>query len=180
MLILGVLRAYQTTKSFAGVYSQEWVEKLASEKQRVELALAERQALAGKLEEQSRALSISNRDLENFASIAAHDLKEPLRKVAIFGERLQSKAADLLDKKGHQNLDVMVSGAKRMQALLDSLLTYSRVTTQGHSFEETDLNAVIEAVTSDLSEAIQENDVKISCSELPTVQADYTQMRQLT
>lgn len=180
LLSLGVLRAFQTTKSFAGVYSQEeWVEKLASEKQRVELALAEREALAEKLEEQSRALSRSNRDLENFASIAAHDLKEPLRKVAIFGERLQSHTAESLDEKGRQFLDVMVSGAQRMQALLDSLLTYSRVTTQGQSFEETDLNAVIEAVTSDLSEAIQENDVRISSSKLPTIRADYTQMRQL-
>lgn len=180
LLSMGVLRAFQTTKSFAGVYSQEeWVERLASEKRRVELALSEQEVLTLKLEEQSRALARSNRDLENFASVAAHDLKEPLRKVTMFGERLQSHAAESLDEKGRKFLDVMVSATHRMHILLDSLLTYSRVSTQVHSFEDTNLSEVIEAVKSDLAESIHESKTRISCSKLPIIQADYTQMRQL-
>lgn len=131
------------------------------------------------LEIKTRALEHSNKDLENFASIAAHDLKEPLRKVTTFGDRLDAYIGEHLDDRSRKYLDAMVHAAERMDSLLDSLLAYSRVSTRGHAFENTDLNSILQAVTSDLSELIRENNAQINLGNLPVVQADQAQMRQL-
>ncbi len=142
-------------------------------------SLKETEKARTSLEEKSKALAQSNRDLENFASIAAHDMAEPLRKVRMFGERLADHSGPSLDEKGNQYLAVMVSGASRLQALLNSLLEYSRVNSKGGEFVNTDLNAVLNDVQNDLAELIRDNAAEIHIDKLPAINADYTQMRQL-
>lgn len=124
-------------------------------------------------------LEQSNRELEDFASIAAHDLQEPLRKIQAFGDRLNVKFRTLLSEDGGDYLDRILSSAGRMRKLIDDLLTYSRVSTKGKAFEPTDLNQVVRDVLSDLELRIEQVKGKIEVSPLPTLDADPSQMRQL-
>lgn len=124
-------------------------------------------------------LARSNGDLEQFASIAAHDLQEPLRKVLAFSDRLQSKYADKLDEQGLDYLNRMQQSANRMKTLIEDLLTFSRVATKGQDFIRTDLNQIARGVVSDMEIAIRETGATINFDDLPTIDADPLQMRQL-
>jgi PAS domain S-box-containing protein len=124
-------------------------------------------------------LEASNRELQDFASVAAHDLQEPLRKIQAFSDRLKNKYRELLGDDGKDYLDRMLGSAKRMQTLIDDLLSYSRITTQAQPFVPTDLNQVIEDVISDLEIRIENTHGKITHAELPKIDADPSQMRQL-
>lgn len=126
-----------------------------------------------------KKLEISNRELQDFASVAAHDLQEPLRKIQSFSDRLQSKAKDLLPTEMLDYLDRMQNSANRMQTLINDLLTYSRVTTKAQPFVAIDLKNIVEQVTSDLEVRLEKTNGKILIDNLPTVDADPTQMRQL-
>jgi signal transduction histidine kinase len=128
----------------------------------------------------NRKLSESNRDLTDFAYVASHDLQEPLRKIMAFGDRLKSKYSDELGETGSDYLDRMQNAAGRMQTLIEDLLTFSRVTTRGEPFVETDLNGVVRGVVSDLEVAIERAGATVEVGEFPTVQVDPSQMRQLT
>lgn len=133
----------------------------------------------GQLRIYASQLEQSNRELQDFASVAAHDLQEPLRKIQTFGDRLNTRFSSTLSSDGHDYLDRMLSSAKRMRKLIDDLLTYSRVTSNSHPFEQTDLNHVLHEVLSDLEVAIEQFTGKIEIAPLPTVLADASQMRQL-
>ncbi len=122
------------------------------------------------------ALARSNEELQQFAYVASHDLQEPLRKIKAFGDRLESKFADTLGDEGSDYLERMQSAAGRMQALINDLLTYSRVTREAKLFAESDLNQVVEAVLSDLEVRIEELGAHVEVGHLPTVEADATQM----
>ncbi len=124
-------------------------------------------------------LEQSNRELQDFASIAAHDLQEPLRKIQAFGDRLNTRFAQALGEEGRDFIERMLASAKRMRRLIDDLLTYSRVTTQAKPLEITDLNQVVAEVLSDLELRIEQTGGKVSCDRLPTIDADVSQMRQL-
>jgi PAS domain S-box-containing protein len=124
-------------------------------------------------------LERSNRELQDFAYVASHDLQEPLRKIEAFGDRLRAKCADVLSDDGRMYLERMQSAASRMRGLINDLLTYSRVTTKAQPFAPTDLNAVLEGVVSDLHVAIERSGAQIEVGRLPTIDADATQMRQL-
>jgi two-component system, LuxR family, sensor kinase FixL len=124
-------------------------------------------------------LEQSNRELQDFASIAAHDLQEPLRKIHAFGDRLQTRFGAVLDNDGRDYLERMLSSARRMRKLIDDLLTYSRVTTKVQPLEPTDLNQVLKEVLSDLEIRIEQAKGKIERGPLPTLDADSSQMRQL-
>jgi two-component system, LuxR family, sensor kinase FixL len=124
-------------------------------------------------------LESSNRELQDFASIAAHDLQEPLRKVLAFGDRLNTRFGSLLGEDGRDYLERMLSSARRMRKLIDDLLTYSRVATQAKPFETTDLNEILAEVLSDLELRIEQAHGKIEKENLPTIDADPSQMRQL-
>lgn len=124
-------------------------------------------------------LEVSNRDLQDFASVASHDLQEPLRKILAFGDRLRSKCSDTLSEQGQDYLQRMMDAAQRMRDLIDDLLTLSRVSSQGNSNVPVDLAAVVEQVISDLEVAIEQSGGRIEVGELPTIDADPTQMRQL-
>ncbi len=131
------------------------------------------------LKENNEDLARSNRDLQDFASVAAHDLQEPLRKVQVFGDRLKATCSDTLGEKGLDYLERMQGASSRMQALIEDLLLYSRVTTKAQPFVEVDLNQVVREVISDLEVRIEQLGGRIEVANLPTIDADPTQCRQL-
>lgn len=124
-------------------------------------------------------LESSNRELQDFASIAAHDLQEPLRKIETFGDRLTKRFKNELAEDGRDYIDRMLTSAKRMRRLIDDLLTYSRVTTKAKPFEKTDLKQIVNDVLSDLEVRIEQTGAKIEVGELPEIEADPSQMHQL-
>jgi signal transduction histidine kinase len=132
-----------------------------------------------RLETMTRELQRSNKALEEFAYVASHDLQEPLRKVRTFGDRLQSRYGHLLDETGIDYLTRMQNGSTRMQALIDALLTYSRITTKAQPLAPVDLNDVVAEVLSDLEVAIESLRATVTIRCLPSVAADAIQMRQL-
>lgn len=124
-------------------------------------------------------LQRSNRELEQFASVASHDLQEPLRKIQAFGDRLHARFRDGLGEQGRDYIDRMLYSAKRMRTLIDDLLEYSRVTTKAQPFAVVDLTQVVQEVTSDLETRLQQTGGRVDISPLPTVRASPLQMRQL-
>ncbi len=133
-------------------------------------------------EEQARyaaELERSNKELEQFAYIASHDLQEPLRKIRTFGDRLQMKCDQQLDEVGRECLARMQDAAQRMQRLIDGLLTLSRVTTQGQEFVRVNLEEVVQEVVRDLEAQIEKVQGRVEVGHLPTIYADPLQMRQL-
>lgn len=131
------------------------------------------------LSERAGELQRSNKDLEAFASIAAHDLQEPLRKLRTFGDRLKKRFASSVDADATALVDRMSDAAARMQLLIDGLLNYSRAGRRSQSFGPVDLNLIAGEVVADLSAAIEKSGGTIEIGPLPTVFADPTHMRQL-
>ncbi len=132
-----------------------------------------------RLKETAEELKRSNEELERFASVASHDLQEPLRKIQAFGDRLQAKCGDVLSEQGRDYLERMQNAAARMRTLINDLLTFSRVTTRGQPFSPVDLAQVAREVLSDLEVRIGQTGARVDVGDLPTVDADSTQMRQL-
>jgi PAS domain S-box-containing protein len=124
-------------------------------------------------------LEHSNRELEEFAYVASHDLQEPLRKIQAFGDRLETKYAAELPAQARDYIDRMRSAAKRMQVLINDLLSFSRVSTRAQPFVPVDLGAVAKEVARDLEVRAHETGGSIVIGELPTIEADPLQMRQL-
>ncbi|NVK54851.1 MAG: CHASE3 domain-containing protein [Alteromonadaceae bacterium] len=124
-------------------------------------------------------LSRSNRELEDFAFVASHDLQEPLRKIRAFGNRVSTGYESVMDERGKDFLRRMLNAAERMSMLISDLLEFSRVTTRGKDFVSTDLNNVMESVLDDLEIKIEETSAVIDVDDLPTIQADTSQMNQL-
>lgn len=151
--------------------------------QQLNEALAERtDELQDRTDELGRAnqlLTQSNRELEEFAYVASHDLQEPLRKIQAFGDLLASQYRDDLGDEGRDYLDRMHRAAGRMQALISDLLALSRVVRKGSAFESVDLNAVARSVLDDLEARIDETGGCVDVGEMPVLEADPTQMRQL-
>ena len=131
------------------------------------------------LKDREAALARSNRELEAFASIASHDLQEPLRKVQAFSDRLMRKYEPELGDDGKMYINRMQSAVVRMRALINDLLDYSRVTTKGKPFEPVDLTEVLQDVVSDLEVRIEEVGGEVVYNKLPVIDADRTQLRQL-
>ncbi len=118
----------------------------------------------------------SNKDLENFAYVASHDLQEPLRMITSFTQLLQQQYQDKLDNKANEYINYAVDGSKRIYELLNGLLAYSRININGKAFVPVDLNRVIESVRNCLHLIINERNAIINSDKLPTVYADETQM----
>jgi len=123
-------------------------------------------------------LEVSNRELEDFATVASHDLQEPLRKIRAFGDRLGQKTA-ALGVEGLDYLRRMQNAAGRMQNLINDLLAFARVTTKAQPFEAVDLSSVASEVLADLEARVQETGARVTVEPLPTIEADPLQMRQL-
>lgn len=124
-------------------------------------------------------LQQSNRELQDFAYVASHDLQEPLRKVQAFADRLSSKYGSVLEGTGLDYLERMRSAGERMQKLIQDLLTFSRVSTKAQPFVAVNLDEVTREVLSDLEVSIEQAGAAVEIVDLPMLQADPLQMRQL-
>ncbi len=124
-------------------------------------------------------LERSNGELQNFASIASHDLQEPLRAIQAFGDRLQTRHSAELSEEARDYLTRMQNAANRMRSLIQDLLEYSRITTRVRPFTPVDLTTTIQGVMSDLTVRLEESGGHVEIGELPAIEADATQMRQL-
>lgn len=126
-----------------------------------------------------KKLAQSNRELEEFAFVASHDLQEPLRKIQTFGDRLKDKYGDGLGEGGRDYLERMQNASIRMQALIQGLLTYSRVTTRPEPFSPVSLTSLVQEVVSDLTVRIEQTRGRVEAGELPVIEASPYQIRQL-
>ncbi|ELY42853.1 PAS domain-containing protein [Natronorubrum tibetense] len=141
--------------------------------------ISDRRADQRRLEELVDELEESNERLEQFAYAASHDLQEPLRMVASYLTLVDQRYADELDDDGQEFVAYAVDGARRMQEMIDGLLAYSRVDTQGDPFEVVDCEAVVDDVLTDLEVRIEETDADITVESLPEVYGDPGQLRQV-
>ncbi|HEX8463288.1 MAG TPA: ATP-binding protein [Abditibacterium sp.] len=124
-------------------------------------------------------LERSNAELQGFAYAASHDLKEPLRKIEVFGSRLESRLAERLDDEDRDYLRRMRAAARRMAGLINGLLAFSRVTTAAAEPERVDLTQVAHEVLQDFEIEIGQAQAQVEVENLPVVRADARQMRQL-
>lgn len=120
-----------------------------------------------------------NIELERFAAITSHDLKEPLRTLSNYAQILQQEHQNNLDNDGKELLNHIASSSKRMGSLINDILDFSKVQTEGKKFEQVDLNDIINLVLLDLKENITETNTAIEACKLPIIVGDKTQVRQL-
>jgi light-regulated signal transduction histidine kinase (bacteriophytochrome) len=132
-----------------------------------------------KLTRTMEELERSNRELEQFAYVASHDLREPLRMVASYVKLLEKKYGGKLDQTAREFIWYAVDGADRMARLIDDLLTFSRVGTHGKQPVPTDAEAVFQVVQRNLQVAVQEKSARLTHDPLPAVMADENQLVQL-
>ncbi len=141
--------------------------------------ITERKRAEEQLKQLAAELARSNAELEQFAYIASHDLQEPLRKVQAFGDMLTSKYREALGEEGRDYLQRMQNASKRMQGLINDLLTFSRLTTKARPFEDVDLAHLARQVVADLEIRIRDTGGRVEVGQLPVLEAEPTQMRQL-
>ena len=140
------------------------------------LDISTRKQAEQRLAETMENLRVSNRDLEQFAYIASHDLQEPLRMVANYMQLLERRYKDKLDQDAHDFISYAVDGAVRMQQLIDSLLDYSRLQTRKKPFEPVDLEQTLQRVLRDLEGRILDAGARITINPLPQVYGDAVQL----
>jgi len=131
------------------------------------------------LAQKTRELLRSNKELEEFAYVASHDLQEPLRMIASYTQLLARRYQGRLDAEADEFITYAVEGASRLQVLINDLLAYSRVATHGKPFAATECSEVLSRVLSNLKIAIEESRAIVRYSSLPNIIADATQMTQL-
>ena len=130
------------------------------------------------LRQSNAELERSNQELQDFAYVASHDLQEPLRKIQAFGNLLEDEYGAALDE-GKTYLDRMRNAASRMQVLINDLLTFSRVTTKALPFSQINLTVIAKEVVVDLEALVDATEGTVEIVELPIIEADPLQMRQL-
>lgn len=141
--------------------------------------ITSRKSMELQLKQQTAELERSNRDLEQFAYVASHDLQEPLRAVTGCGQILKQKYSSQLDGHGNDLIQHIVEGGVRMQSLILDLLAYSRVSTRGMGFAAVDSGLALERALAQLQMGIQETGATIDAEPLPTVHGDGVQLTQL-
>jgi signal transduction histidine kinase len=148
--------------------------------------IAERRRMEERLRKESEELAAysvkleqSNRDLHDFASVASHDLKEPLRKVQAFGDLLEEEYEAALGEEGREYIHRMKNATLRMRKLIDALMQYSRVRSIDLPLQKVALQEVVQNVIVDMEVQIKNEGARLQIGELPTLEADRVQMRQL-
>lgn len=153
--------------------------ELQASNDQLEVEVREREHAQAEQAALSRDLKRSNAELEQFAYVASHDLQEPLRMVVSYLQLLDKKYQGQLDGDAHEYIAFAVDGAMRMQALINDLLTYSRVGSTAAPLQPTDSAAVVETALQSLRVAIEDSHAVIRCGELPIVMGDAAQLTQL-
>lgn len=141
--------------------------------------LEERNKALEIIEQKNMELRRSNKELEQFAYVASHDLQEPLRMVSSYTQLLERRYAEKLDQDAKDFIGFAVDGATRMQQLINDLLDYSRITTRGKEFKECDANLIVKQAIINLQMSIEESKAVISCDPLPRVKADSSQLERI-
>lgn len=141
--------------------------------------LSERSRAAEELAATAKELERSNRELEQFAYVASHDLQEPLRMVAGYTQLLARRYGEQLDEEAGEFIDYAVEGVTRMQQLIKDLLSLSRVQSSGHTFEPVSSGNSVDWAVGNLEHLIAESGAEVTRGELPTVSGDGTQIGQL-
>jgi light-regulated signal transduction histidine kinase (bacteriophytochrome) len=139
--------------------------------------LRERNRAEQGLAQLAEQLLASNEELRQFASIASHDLKEPLRKIQAFADRLSSNYSNEIDERGQDYIERMTDASKRMQRLIDALLALTQVTSQARPYVPTDLGKVFGEVFCDLEKRIEDTAGRVEIGALHTIEADPLQMQ---
>ncbi|MBF0108645.1 MAG: PAS domain S-box protein [Magnetococcales bacterium] len=155
------------------------IEDISERKDLEERLLTLNQDLERRVAERTRDLERSNQDLQQFASVASHDLQEPLRLVTGFVQLLEKRYRDQLDEQANRYIAYAVDGTHHMQKLINNLLTYARMGTRNDTFTDTDMNQAMDQALSHLTQWISESQATITRDPLPTLQADAPLMIQL-
>lgn len=173
---LGELTAVECIKQGAADYVlKDHLTRLAESVRR---AIREKKLRADH-KQASEELARSNRDLEQFAYVASHDLQEPLRMVATYTQLLAERYQGKLDENADKYIHYAVDGALRMQKLVQDLLAFSRVGRQGTEMRSTDCKGVVEGALQNLEGALQESGAAVTYEQLPVVMADGSQLMQV-
>ncbi|HEX6500114.1 MAG TPA: CHASE3 domain-containing protein [Micromonosporaceae bacterium] len=154
-------------------------QQIAADLRTVRAARARIEEANQRLEQQAEELTRSNRDLEQFAYVASHDLQEPLRKVASFCQLLQRRYAGQLDERADQYITFAVDGAQRMQRLINDLLSFSRIGRLTAGFTNVDLGAVVLDAVDQLSTAVEQTGARVEWHDLPTVRGEEPLLSRL-
>ena len=154
------------------VLARKKIEEIVA--QRTEELAAANEALVKSNQELTR----SNINLEEFAYAASHDLKEPVRKIHFFGDRLKNSLSDRMSDEERRTFERMESASKRMSSLIDDLLSYSQVSLRPRKFESVDMNKLIELVLADLDLEIEEKNAEIIVNPCLTIQGQHRQLQQ--
>lgn len=141
--------------------------------------VTERKRAQRSLEIFAKKLERSNRELQEFAFVASHDLQEPMRKIQAFSERIQTKGAGAFNEETLDYFRRLTNSAERMQAMIRALLDYSRVRTRAEPFVRVELTEIVREVLSDLDELVQQVGGRVDLEALPAVEADPSQMHRL-
>ncbi|MGV3558934.1 ATP-binding protein [Larkinella arboricola] len=161
------------------IHAQKIVGQTLQEKEELALAKSKLEQSQRELQATVSELNRSNAELSQFAYVASHDLQEPLRKIQAFGDLLITQYAPKLDESGTDLITRMQSAAVRMKVLVKDLLAYSRLTTQQQPFEALNLNQIFSEVLVDLETSILQKQATIETQDLPVIQGDALQLRQL-
>ena len=158
------------------IHEQKLSEEMMKESEALlQIKVAER---TDELQRTIEALQWSNNNLEEFAYAASHDLKEPIRKIHFFSDRLKSTLAERMSDEEKKSFERMETSAKRMSSLIDDLLSYSQVSLRPKSYERIDLNQLLELVLNDLDLEIEQKNASIRIDKLCLVQGHHRQLQQ--
>ncbi len=135
--------------------------------------------LEDKVKERTKELEQSNKELQQFAYVASHDLREPLRMISSFLQLLERRYNEQLDEDANEFIEFAVDGAKRLDSMIKDLLEYSRVANKKRKFNDVDLNEVLERTNLNLKLAIDDNNAEIIANKLPTLSGDEQLLVQL-
>jgi PAS domain S-box len=141
--------------------------------------LTERKITEDKMKEYTNQLEFQNKELEQFAYAASHDMKEPLRKIHLYNTSIADNPNNKLDEKSRDFLNRSISATKRMTDLIEDLLTYSKTTSNLESFDSVDLNEIVEEIIQLHKEEFDQKKVKFNIGQLPIIKAVSFQMKQL-
>ncbi|HYC30496.1 MAG TPA: response regulator, partial [Chitinophagaceae bacterium] len=153
--------------------------KLENEVEERKISEEKIRLLNQQLVENNYQLKNTIEELDRFAYVASHDLQEPLRKILVFSDKIQTKYKDVIDDDMYRNLEKIVRASGRMQSLINDLLRFSRQTTTTEDFTFLSLNELVQEIISDMEVDIERNAAQLRVDELPHVWAIPSQMRQL-